>query len=316
MMNHIVLRNIDPWIIIPDKLNIPVRKIFTNNCSPIMAGGIVPGPVYHSHAGLLSQPSWGGEPVRLGNSLVPCLGPLVHTDHTDTVRVETNRTVGWQHLHQGGGPEPAVDIEWLIVGGVATTHFSITKTPCSPDLLDPGSIHEVRHQVPLGLVFKRDLPKHAIVMRFLPNIVTYQVHAAFPAVVSCSEPVPPPVPQHLLAAVPAEPVGLVLELQGTSLVLALGTVLGLGQANLAQEIEVKLLLGCIVMICFYCLLLGCIAMFCVYCLAVVSKKGSGCDNKIIKRPTLQHYQTWKLFDQENLTWVKGHLLLVTPGKST
>ena len=100
-MNHIVLRNIDPRIIIPDKLNIPVRKIFTNNCSPIMAGGVVPGPVYHSHTGLLSQPSWGGEPIRLGNSLVPCLGPLVHTDHSDTVRVETNRTVGWQHLHQG-----------------------------------------------------------------------------------------------------------------------------------------------------------------------------------------------------------------------
>ena len=80
-----------------------------------MAGGIVPGPIYHSHTWLLSQPSWGGEPVRLGNSLVPCLGPLVHTDHTDTVRVETNRTVGWQHLHQGGGPEPTVDIQGLIV---------------------------------------------------------------------------------------------------------------------------------------------------------------------------------------------------------
>ena len=108
-MNHIVLWNIDPRIIIPDKLNIPVRKIFTNNCSPIMAGGVVPGPIYHSHAGLLSQPSRGGEPVRLA------WGPLVNTDHTDTVRVETNRTVGRQHLHQSGGPEPTVDIQGLIV---------------------------------------------------------------------------------------------------------------------------------------------------------------------------------------------------------
>ena len=118
-----LLRNIDPWVIIPNKLYIPVRKIFAHDCSPIMTGGIVPGPSYHSHARLLSQPSGGSEPIWLGYTLVPCLGPLVDTDHTDTVRVETNRPVGWQHLYQSGGPEPAVDIQRLIVSCVTAVNL-------------------------------------------------------------------------------------------------------------------------------------------------------------------------------------------------
>ena len=54
-----------------------------------------------------------------------------------------------------------------------------------------------------------------------------------PAVVPGCEPVPPGFPEDLLVAVPTEPVVLVLELSGSDLVLPDGTVLSVGEANLA-----------------------------------------------------------------------------------
>ena len=62
---------------------------------------------------------------------------------------------------------------------------------------------------------------------------THQVHAALPAVVPGSEPVPPRLPQHVLIALPAEPVGLVLELSSSNFSLSLSTLQGLWKADLA-----------------------------------------------------------------------------------
>ena len=65
---HPTLWTADPWFIVPNKLNIPVRQILAHNGPPIMTGSIVPSSIYHRHAGLLSQSSCGSEPIRLGNS--------------------------------------------------------------------------------------------------------------------------------------------------------------------------------------------------------------------------------------------------------
>jgi len=206
----------DSRVVVSDKLNVVGRQVLTHDCSPVVTGGVVPGSVNDGHAGLLSQSSSRGEAVRLRETLGTSLGPLVDSDDPDTVSVEANRPVGGQHLDEGGGPEPAVDVERLIVWGVTAIHLGVTQAAGSPELLDAGTSHESRHPVPLLLVLEGD-----------------QVHAVFPAVVPGCEPIPLGFPQDLLIALPAEPVVLPLELSGADLVLPDGAILSVRQANLA-----------------------------------------------------------------------------------
>ena len=63
------LWNADPWVIVPDKLNIPVREILAHNGPPVMAGS----SIYHRHAGLLSQFPVGVNPSGWGTPLLPVL---------------------------------------------------------------------------------------------------------------------------------------------------------------------------------------------------------------------------------------------------
>lgn len=144
----------DPRVVVSDKLDVVGREVLAHDGSPVVAGGVVPGSVHDGHARFLSQTSSRCEAVRLRESLGPGLGPLVDSDDPDTVRVETHRPVGRQHLDQGGGPEPAVDVERLIVRGVATVHLGVTQRAGSPELVDAGTSHESRHPVPLILALE------------------------------------------------------------------------------------------------------------------------------------------------------------------
>ena len=91
----------DSRVVVSDKLNVVGRQVLTHDGSPVVTGGVVPGSVNDGHAGLLSQSSSRGEAVRLRETLGTSLGPLVDSDDPDTVRIETDRSVGGQHLDQG-----------------------------------------------------------------------------------------------------------------------------------------------------------------------------------------------------------------------
>ena len=147
-------RNEDPRVVVSDKLDVVGRKILAHDGSPVVTGGVVPGPVNDGHAGLLSQASSGCEPIRLRDSLGAGLGPLVDSNDPDTVRIETHRPVGRQHLDQGGGPEPAVNVERLIVRGVTAVHLGVAKTAGGPEFLDPSTSHETHDPVPLLLALE------------------------------------------------------------------------------------------------------------------------------------------------------------------
>ena len=84
-----------------------------------MAADIMPFISNNSHAGLLSKASLGGEAIRLRHSLGAGGGPLV--DALDEPAVDG--TVGGQHLDEGAGPEPAVDVEGLVVRGITSGHL-------------------------------------------------------------------------------------------------------------------------------------------------------------------------------------------------
>jgi len=207
--------DVDSWVLVPDELDVLGRKVLAHYRPPVMAGGIMPFLSNHCHAGLLAQPSLRGESIRLWPPLAPRAVPLVHPDHPHPVRVQPHRPVGGQHLHQGGGPEPAIDVEGLVVVCLAPRHLGIAEAARGPDLLDSSSRHEALHDAPL-----------------LGGLEGHQVHAALPAVVPGGEPVPAPLPQHLLVALPAEPVGFVLEGRGADLRFPYSTFLGLWEADL------------------------------------------------------------------------------------
>jgi len=176
----------------------------------------VPLSIYDRHARLLAQSAFRSEPIRLGLALVSCLCPFVHSNHPHSIRVETDWTVGGKHLHEGGSPKPSVDVQRLVMISIATAHLSVTKPAGGPDLLDAGAVHEVLHQVPLLLRLKGD-----------------KVHAALPAIVPCSEPVPFPLLQHLFVALPAEPIGFVLEGGRSNLLLSDGALFRDWKTNLS-----------------------------------------------------------------------------------
>ena len=143
-----VSRDEDPGVVVSDKLDVVAGEILADDGSPVVTGGVVPGPVLDCHAGLLAQTPGRGEPVRL-DTIPAGLGPLVHSDDPDPVSVEADGPVGGQHLDEGGGPEPAVDVERLVVRGVTPTHLGITQSSSGPDLLDTSTSHEARHPLPL-----------------------------------------------------------------------------------------------------------------------------------------------------------------------
>ena len=146
--------NEDPWVVVSDKLDVVRREILAHDGPSVVAGGVVPGSVNDGHAGFLPQASSRCEPVRLRESLGAGFGPLVDSDDPDSVSIETNRPVGGQHLDQGGGPEPAVDVERLVVRGVTAVHLCVTQTASSPDFSDSGASHKLTDPVPLGLAFE------------------------------------------------------------------------------------------------------------------------------------------------------------------
>ena len=143
----------DPRVVVSDKLDVVWWEVLADDRSPVVTGGVVPGSLLHRHAGLLAQTSGRSEPVRLA-TIATCLGPLVDPDDPDPVSVEADRPVGGQHLDQGGGPEPAVDIERLVVRSITATDLSITESASSPDLLDTSSCHEALHPAPLGFTLE------------------------------------------------------------------------------------------------------------------------------------------------------------------
>jgi len=206
----------DVGILVPHELDVLIWQVLAHNCSPVMAGGVVPLSVDDRHARLLSQSALRSESIRLRLSLVSGLCPLVHSNHPHAIRVETNWTVGGKHLDKGGSPKPSVDVQRLVMVGIAAAHLGITKPAGGPDLLDAGAVHEALDQVPLVLRLEGD-----------------QVHATLPAVVPCSEPVPFPLPQHLFVTLPVEPVGFVLEGSCSNLLLSDGTLLSNWKANLS-----------------------------------------------------------------------------------
>jgi len=175
----------------------------------------MPGSVYHGHAGLLTQSSRGCEAIRLGLPLGSCLGPLIDSYYSDSIRVETNWPVSGKHLDESGRPKPSIDIERLVMFSLTASHLRITESASCPYLLDPSTGHEVPHKVPLGLGLEGD-----------------QVHAHLSAVVPGSEPVPCSISQHLLITLPVKPIGRVLESCGSNLSLSLSTLLSYREAHL------------------------------------------------------------------------------------
>ena len=108
-------------IVFSHELNVGGGQVLADDRPPVVTAGVVPLAVDDRHAGLLAEPAGRRETVRLGQALVAGGRPLVDADHKFSV----DRTVGGQHLDQGGGPEPAVDVEGLVVGSLATRHLSI-----------------------------------------------------------------------------------------------------------------------------------------------------------------------------------------------
>ena len=107
------LGNVDVGVLVPHELNIVLRQVLADNLPAAVAGGIVPLAVDHRHAGLLAQAAGRGKPVGLVGA------PLVHSLHKDSV----DGAVSGQHLYQGGGPEPAVDVERLVVRSITPSHL-------------------------------------------------------------------------------------------------------------------------------------------------------------------------------------------------
>ena len=143
----------DPRVVVSDKLDVVAGQVLADDGSPVVTGGVVPGPVLDCHAGLLAQTPGRGEPVWLAT--IPAgLGPLVHSDDPDSVSVEADGPVGGQHLDEGGGPEPAVDVERLVVRGITSIDLSVTQSAGSPELPDARTSHEARDPVPLGFALE------------------------------------------------------------------------------------------------------------------------------------------------------------------
>jgi len=208
-------RDRDARVLVPDELDVLCREVLTHDRSPVVTGCVMPGSIYHSHAGLLSQSPFRSETIWLRFSFVPSLGPLIDANYSNTVWVETNWPIGGQHLYKCGCPEPTIDVERFVVVSLTAAHLSITQSARGPDLPDPGSVHEVGHQIPFSLVLEGD-----------------EVHAALPAVVPGSEPVPAAIPQHLFITLPTEPISFVLEAGGSHLLLPLCTLLSHRKAHL------------------------------------------------------------------------------------
>ncbi len=86
-----------------------------------MTARVVPLAIDDGHAGLLPEAALGREPVRLGQSLGTGGRPLVDPADEDAV----HGPVGGQHLDEGGGPEPAVNVQRLVVVGIAARHLEM-----------------------------------------------------------------------------------------------------------------------------------------------------------------------------------------------
>lgn len=113
------LRNLEAGIVVPHKLNVGLRQILTDDLAALVAAGVVPLALNDRHAGLLPQAARRREAVGLGQSLGPGQSPFVDAAHGDAV----HHAVGGEHLDEGGCPEPAVDVERLVVGRLATRHL-------------------------------------------------------------------------------------------------------------------------------------------------------------------------------------------------
>ena len=232
---------------------------------PVVTAGVVPLAINDGHARLLSQATGGSESVGLGETLGTRLGPLVDSDDSDPVAVETHSPVGGQHLDQSGCPEPAIYAQWLVMRSitpidlyssetkidftpkvVCCCYLGVTQSAGSPDLFNASLVHQSLDKVPLIGLLKRNLDnkfhnvkstsdggQQNIKRIWSTEYLSYKVHAAFPAVVSGSEPVPLGVPQHLFIALPTKPVSLALEPRGPNPALSDCTFAGHGETDLA-----------------------------------------------------------------------------------
>ena len=117
------LGDLKAGVVVPDKLDVGLGQILADDLPPLVAAGVVPLAVNDGHAGLLAEAALRRESVRLGESLGPGGGPLIHSPHQDPV----HGPVGGQHLDEGGGPEPAVDVEGLVVVRLAPGHLHIRR---------------------------------------------------------------------------------------------------------------------------------------------------------------------------------------------
>jgi hypothetical protein len=115
------LGDLEAGIVVPHKLNIGLGQILADDLPPLMTTRVVPLAVNDGHAGLLPEAALGREAVRLGQSLGTEGRPLVDPADEDAV----DGSVGGQHLDEGGGPEPAVDVQRLVVVGVAARHLKM-----------------------------------------------------------------------------------------------------------------------------------------------------------------------------------------------
>ena len=117
------LGNVDVGVVVPDELDVAVGEVLAHDGPAAVAGRVMPLPADHGHARLLSQTTGRGEAIGLGLTLGPGQGPLIDPLDEDAV----DWSVGGEHLDEGGRPEPAVDVEGLVVGGVTPSHLERYK---------------------------------------------------------------------------------------------------------------------------------------------------------------------------------------------
>ena len=123
ILSSLSLGYLEARVAVPHELNVGLGQVLADHLAALVAAGVVPLPVNDGHAGLLAQAALGGEAVRLGLTLGPGGGPLVDAADGDAV----HGPVGGQHLDEGGGPEPAVDVEGLVVVSVTARHLHSTQ---------------------------------------------------------------------------------------------------------------------------------------------------------------------------------------------
>ena len=99
-------------------------QILAHDLPLVLARRVVPGAVDHGHARLLAEAAGGREAVGLGPALGPGFGPLVDPDDEAAV----DGPVRGQHLDEGRGPEPAVDVERLVVRGLTPAYLKPGQT--------------------------------------------------------------------------------------------------------------------------------------------------------------------------------------------